>query len=49
MFHNWFWNIWSKFQYHKGFDLLIDALKHLRQSNKNLELAIFGQCAPKEA
>lgn len=35
-------------QYHKGFDLLIDALKHLRQSNKNLELAIFGQCAPKK-
>ena len=35
-------------EYHKGFDLLVDALKNLKGLNKDMELAIFGQLAPKE-
>lgn len=34
-------------EYHKGFDLLIEALKHLRDFSKELEIAIFGQSKPK--
>lgn len=34
--------------YYKGFDLLLDALKHLGGLTKDVELAIFGQTEPKE-
>lgn len=36
-------------EYHKGFDLLSEALQHLRGQAKGLELAIFGQTAPKNS
>jgi glycosyltransferase involved in cell wall biosynthesis len=36
-------------EYHKGFDLLFEALQHLRGQAKGLELAIFGQTAPKNS
>jgi glycosyltransferase involved in cell wall biosynthesis len=32
----------------KGFDLLLDALNHLRGEIPNLEVVIFGQSAPRE-
>ena len=35
-------------EFHKGFDLLLGALDNLREEIKDLELAIFGQAAPKE-
>lgn len=34
--------------YHKGFDLLEQALSHLRGQGADLELAIFGQRKPKQ-
>lgn len=34
-------------EYHKGFDLLVEALKNLESRVKDIELAIFGQVAPK--
>lgn len=34
-------------EYHKGFDLLADSLKNLKSRTQVLELAIFGQLAPK--
>jgi glycosyltransferase involved in cell wall biosynthesis len=34
-------------EYHKGFDLLVEALKNLKSRVKDIELAIFGQVAPK--
>lgn len=34
-------------EHHKGFDLLADALQHLRDKNKHIQLAIFGQSEPK--
>jgi glycosyltransferase involved in cell wall biosynthesis len=34
-------------EYHKGFDLLVEALKSLKSRVKDIELAIFGQVAPK--
>jgi glycosyltransferase involved in cell wall biosynthesis len=36
-------------EYHKGFDLLFEALQHLRGQAKDIELAIFGQVAPKNS
>tara|TARA_B100001996_G_scaffold344453_1_gene300232 strand:- start:70 stop:1299 length:1230 start_codon:yes stop_codon:yes gene_type:complete len=35
-------------EYHKGFDLLTDALKNLKGIGKDVELAIFGQLEPKK-
>ncbi len=35
-------------QYHKGFDLLAQALSHLCELNENAELVIFGQPTPKK-
>ena len=35
-------------EYHKGFDLLSNSLEHLKDSNINLELAIFGQSTPQK-
>ena len=35
-------------EFHKGFDLLLGALNNLREEMKDIELAIFGQAAPKE-
>jgi len=34
-------------EYHKGFDLLVQALKHLSGLTEGAELVIFGQSAPK--
>lgn len=34
-------------EYHKGLDLLAEALQHLRDKNKHMQLAIFGQSKPK--
>jgi len=34
-------------EHHKGFDLLVEALKNLKSRVKDIELAIFGQAAPK--
>jgi len=34
-------------EYHKGLDLLAEALQHLRDKNKHMQLAIFGQSEPK--
>ena len=34
--------------YYKGFDLLLESLKHLRETTKDVELAIFGQLPPKK-
>jgi glycosyltransferase involved in cell wall biosynthesis len=34
-------------EYHKGFDLLEQALNHLNGLNENLELVVFGQSSPK--
>lgn len=34
-------------EYHKGFDLLIEALKYLKDFSRELEIAIFGQSKPK--
>ena len=36
-------------EFHKGFDLLVDALEHFKRHNKNIMLAIFGQTTPKKA
>lgn len=33
----------------KGLDLFVDALKHLRQESKNLNVVIFGELRPKES
>jgi glycosyltransferase involved in cell wall biosynthesis len=33
---------------HKGFDLLLKALAHLREGLDNLNLVVFGQTAPRE-
>jgi glycosyltransferase involved in cell wall biosynthesis len=33
--------------YYKGFQLLIDALKHLQDKNLGLELVVFGESTPK--
>tara|TARA_B100001741_G_scaffold86778_1_gene70756 strand:- start:326 stop:1555 length:1230 start_codon:yes stop_codon:yes gene_type:complete len=35
-------------EYHKGFDLLVEALKNLKNLTKDVELAIFGQPSPKK-
>ncbi len=35
-------------EYHKGFDLLIDAIKQLKDFNKNFQIVIFGQNQPKD-
>lgn len=35
-------------EYHKGYDLLIDALKDLKSQIKGVELVIFGQSAPQK-
>jgi glycosyltransferase involved in cell wall biosynthesis len=34
-------------EYHKGFDLLVQALKHLSGLTENVELVVFGQLTPK--
>ena len=34
-------------EYHKGFDLLEQALNHLMDLSENLELVVFGQSSPK--
>ena len=34
-------------EYHKGFDLLVEALKNLNGEVNDMQLAIFGQTAPK--
>ena len=34
-------------EYHKGFDLLAEALNHLRDDRNNAMLAIYGQTTPK--
>ena len=34
-------------EYHKGFDLLEQALNHLKDLSENLELVVFGQSSPK--
>ena len=35
-------------EYHKGFDLLVEALEKLKNLTKDVELAIFGQPSPKK-
>lgn len=35
-------------EYHKGFDLLKQALNHLNGLSENLELVVFGQLSPKK-
>tara|TARA_B100000401_G_scaffold86884_1_gene55288 strand:- start:4516 stop:5742 length:1227 start_codon:yes stop_codon:yes gene_type:complete len=35
-------------EYHKGFDLLAEALNHLRDDRNNAMLAIYGQTTPKK-
>jgi len=34
-------------EFHKGFDLLVKALSHLKDFNEVLELVVFGQSSPK--
>lgn len=37
----------ANFEHHKGFDLLFESLKHLKDFSNDLQITIFGQSKPK--
>jgi glycosyltransferase involved in cell wall biosynthesis len=42
-----FGSLGANYEHHKGFDLLFEALKYLKDFNIDLQIAIFGQHKPK--